>query len=147
MVELEIKGKKFLAIVDTGAELSIIRQSVQLWCDTALSEPKFSALAIGETTAMPVLGASVVPIDFRAGTKSIGYDVNFLVVADTIFDKGVAMLVGQDVLFASGIDNHTAELTVRAVKSRGGEVLDTVKLPVQLRRATAVGQGACATCV
>ena len=134
IAEVEIHGKKFLAIVDTGAELSLMRQSVQLWLDSKLSAPDFCAVAIGEKTALPVIGASKIPVDFRSAGKEIGFDVDFLVVPDTIFDNGVAMLLGEDVLYSSSIDNLFKVLTVRLLDD-DKKIIDELQLPISTKRA------------
>ena len=92
-----IAGKTVLAIIDTGAEMSLIRKSIADNLKLTIKEAKFDLMSLSNM-AVETFGVADTRVQFEEGHKHIYAQAQFSVVPDVIFDPSIGALLGMDIL-------------------------------------------------
>ena len=118
-----------LAIIDTGAEMSLLRKSIADDLRLTLKESKFDLMSLSNM-AIETFGEVDTRVEFAEGRKQIYAQAHFSVVPDVIFDTSIGALLGMDILkplkttialdpFTITLNNSHTTLTKSLVDVRG----------------------------
>ena len=97
LVTLRIGGEAFNAIVDPGAELSLVRSSVWRQFSAPVDASRYNLLSLGGMS-LPVMGTTKLLIAFPEGSRELKCEAQLTIVPDYIFYPGAHMLLGLDIL-------------------------------------------------
>ena len=97
LITLRISGEPFAAIVDPGAELSIVRRSVWKRFATPTLDSRYKLISLCRMT-LPVIGMTSLNLSFYEGGRELPFRALMTIVPDYIFYPGAHMLLGLDVL-------------------------------------------------
>ena len=97
LITLRISGEPFVAIVDPGAELSIVRRSVWKRFATPTLESRYKLISLCRMS-LPVVGMTSLTLSFVEGSRELKFRALMTIVPDYIFYPGAHMLLGLDVL-------------------------------------------------
>ena len=97
LVTLRIGGEAFNAIVDPGAELSLVRSSVWKQFSAPVDASRYNLLSLGGMS-LPVMGTTKLLIAFPEGPRELKCEAQLTIVPDYIFYPGAHMLLGLDIL-------------------------------------------------
>ena len=113
-VQCNIGGKDVLAVVDTGAEVSLIRRSIVQELNIKMKEANYDLISLSNL-AMETHGVIDTRVRFNEGKVEFNAQGLISVVPDAIFEPSIGALLGMDVLMSVGarIDVMKEELLLR----------------------------------
>ena len=119
-VHCNIGGKDVLAVVDTGAEVSLIRRSIVSALKIKTREADFDLISLSNI-AMETYGILDSRVKFEEGSEVVNAQACISVVPDAIFEQAVGALLGMDVLNSlnAKIDLKEKTLIKQLVEIRG----------------------------
>ena len=109
-----VNGKTILAIIDTGAEMSLLRKSISDELKLTLKEAKFDLMSLSNM-AVETFGVVDTRAQFMDDKEIINAQAHFSVVPDVIFDPAIGALLGMDVLkpLRTIIDAEVDKITIK----------------------------------
>ena len=109
-----VGGKTILAVIDTGAEMSLLRKSISDELKFTLKEAKFDLMSLSNM-AIETFGVVDTRVQFIDNKDCINAQANFSVVPDVIFDPAIGALLGMDILkpIKTIIDTEEDKLTIK----------------------------------
>ena len=113
-VQCNIGGKDVLAVVDTGAEVSLIRRSIVKELNIKMKDADYDLISLSNI-AMETHGVINTRVRFNEGKNEFNAQGLISVVPDAIFEPSIGALLGMDVLTSVGarIDVMKEELLLR----------------------------------
>jgi hypothetical protein len=96
-VQCNIGGRDVLAVIDTGAEISLIRRSIVDSMKIKTRESDYDLITLSNVT-MDTYGVVDCRVKFSESVRTVNTQASLAVVSDAIFDQSVGALLGMDVL-------------------------------------------------